>query len=231
MRSRSGSSSGVLGAGSRVRLRGGYGLILPRESLLVIDGVRADGSQSSLGIDVGGQSPSRLDDIPLEDIDRIEVLPGPAAAAAYGANSAGGVILVTTKRGVVGPAQWRSHVEGGVSNDAGRYPDNVATGPPSYGDSACTRAGAAAGECVAGLISRWNPLERASPFRTGVRVAGGASVSGGSERLRYYVSGEGSRDAGPLAPNDQHSTGIPREATWISNRRPACMSRCMAVKR
>jgi TonB-dependent SusC/RagA subfamily outer membrane receptor len=196
-------SSGVLGAGSRVRLRGGYGLILPREPLLIIDGIRADGGQSSLGIDVGGQSPSRLDDIPLDDIDRIEVLPGPAAAAAYGANSAGGVILVTTRHGVAGPTQWRSHVEGGVSSDAGTYPDNVATGPPSYGDSACTRAGAATGECVPGAISRWNPLERANPFRTGVRVAGGASASGGSERVRYYVGGEGSRDGGPLAPNDQ----------------------------
>lgn len=197
-------SSGVLGAGSRVRFRGGYGLIIPREPLLIINGLRVDASQTSLGLDVGGQSPSRLDDISIEDIDRIDVLPGPVAAAEYGAAAAGGVILVSTrKNGGVSETRWRSFIESGLSRDAGNYPDNVATGVPSYGDSACTRAGAVLGQCVPGPVSRWNPLEQASPFRTGIRLAGGASTSGRYSGVGYYISGDGSRDEGSLAPNDE----------------------------
>lgn len=42
-------SSGILATGARVRFRGGIGPTLPREPLLVIDGVRVDASQSSPG--------------------------------------------------------------------------------------------------------------------------------------------------------------------------------------
>jgi len=96
-------SSGIVATGARVRFRGGIGLTLPREPLLVIDGVRVDASQSSPGIDVGGQRPSRLDDIPLDDIDRIAILRGPAASALYGVDAAGGVIEVRTKTGRPAP--------------------------------------------------------------------------------------------------------------------------------
>lgn len=197
-------SSGVLGGGSRVRLRGGYGLVMARQPLLIIDGIRSDASQTSLGLGVGGQTPSRLDDISVDDIERIDVLPGPAAAAEYGAGAAGGVILVTTKRGASSETRWRTYVETGLSADAGDYPDNVANGPSGFGGSTCTRAESAVGQCVAKPISRWNPLEQASPFRTGVRFAGGASATGQTKLLGYYLSGSGSRDEGPLAPNDQN---------------------------
>src|SRR4051812_38060203 len=125
-------SSGVVGTGSRVRMRGGSGLLIPREPLLVIDGLRVDASQSSLGVTVGGQTPSRLDDIPLDDIERIETLRGPAASALYGTDAAGGVIVITTKHGTPGAARWSSHVEGGVANDVTSYPTNTATGPPTF---------------------------------------------------------------------------------------------------
>jgi hypothetical protein len=95
-------SSGVLGAGSRVRFRGGYGLIVPREPLLIIDGVRADGGQSSLGIDIGGQSSSGLDDMPLDDIARIEVLPAtscsPSELAAIAPSSATAIRFTSWRR-------------------------------------------------------------------------------------------------------------------------------------
>ena len=196
-------SSGSLGTGSRVRMRGGSGLLIPRAPLLVIDGIRADASQSSLGIDIGGQSPSRLDDIPLDDIERIDVLPGPAGSALYGADAAGGVIVVTTRHGTPGRLHWSSYVESGVTTDAAAYPANSATGPPTYGADTCTRSDEAMGTCVPGPLSQWNPLEQASPFQTGVRYAGGGSVAGGSRALQYYVGGAASGDQGPLPPNDE----------------------------
>ena len=195
-------SSGLVGSGARVRLRGGNGLVLPREPLLIIDGVRVDASQSSLGIDVGGQQPSRLDDAPLNDIDRIEILRGPAASALYGLDAAGGVIHVTTRTGRPGTTRWSAYVEGDASTDVTAYPSNSATGPPSYGDDTCTRAGAAQGLCALGALSSWSPLERASPFRTAPAFRGAANVSGGWERLGYFVGGTANNEQGVLEPND-----------------------------
>jgi TonB-dependent SusC/RagA subfamily outer membrane receptor len=195
-------SSGVAGTGSRVRLRGGSGLLIPREPLLVIDGVRVDASQSSLGVDIGGQKASRLDDVPLDEVERVEVLRGPAASALYGTDAAGGVLVVTTRQGASGKARWTSHIEGGIANDVTHYPVNTATGPPNYGRDACTRASATLGECVFGAISRWNPLEQASPFRTATGGGGSVTASGGSGRAGYFAAGAARTTQGPLPPND-----------------------------
>ena len=195
-------SSGVIGTGSRVRVRGGSGLLIPREPILIIDGVRVDASQSSFGVSVGGQAPSRLDDIPLHEIERITVLHGPASTALYGANAAGGVIVVTTKGSRGGEPRWESWADGGVVTDVTEYPANFGTGPPTYGQETCTRADAALGSCTPGLLSQWNPLEQASPFRTARRWTGGTSVTGGARWLQYYAGGSVQGDQGVLEPND-----------------------------
>jgi vitamin B12 transporter len=65
-----------------------------RHTLLLIDGVRVD-SQST-----GGPAWQAL---PLEQIERIEVLRGPAAAI-YGSDAMGGVVQIFTRQGT-GPAQ------------------------------------------------------------------------------------------------------------------------------
>ena len=77
--------NGGAGANTSVYLRGAE----TRFTAVYIDGVRID-SQST-----GGAS---WQDIPLESIDRIEVLRGPAAAV-YGSDAIGGVIQIFTKKG------------------------------------------------------------------------------------------------------------------------------------
>lgn len=79
------SSSGQPGAGSTVRIRGTT-TINDSDPLYVVDGVTVEG-----GIDYLAQS----------DIESIEVLKD-ASSAIYGARSANGVILVTTKKGKTG---------------------------------------------------------------------------------------------------------------------------------
>ena len=44
-----------------------------------------------------------LADIAADDVDRIEVLKGPAASAIYGSDGANGVVLVFTRRGKESP--------------------------------------------------------------------------------------------------------------------------------
>ena len=82
--------NGGVGNSSNVFLRGAEG----RFTAVYIDGVRVD-SQSTGG--------AVWEQIPLSQIDRIEVLRGPAAAV-YGSDAMGGVVQIFTKKGD-GPAQ------------------------------------------------------------------------------------------------------------------------------
>lgn len=82
------SANGGRGTTSSVFIRGAES----RHTLLLIDGVRY-GSATA-----GGPV---WDNIPLEMIERIEVLKGPASSV-YGADAAGGVVQVFTRRGKEG---------------------------------------------------------------------------------------------------------------------------------
>jgi hypothetical protein len=82
-------TSGSLGEGLRVSLRGSNSISLSDQPAIYLDGVR---------IDEGGTVDMRiLDQIPAADVERIRVLRGPAAATRYPL-SAAGVILVETRR-------------------------------------------------------------------------------------------------------------------------------------
>ena len=196
-------SSGIVGGGSRVRLRGATGVYATREPIVVVDGVRVDATQNGLGVSIGGQQPSRLDDIDIDQIARIEILRGPAASALYGTNGAGGVIRITTRA----PSRnhqlaWSTYGEGGVSTDVTGYPANYSTGSGIIGEPTCTRAGASLGSCSPGSLLSWNPLENASPFRTAARIKAGTSFSGGWRGLGYLASGTAEHEQGVLEPND-----------------------------
>lgn len=179
-------SSGTSGAAARVRIRGSNSISLSNEPLLVIDGVRIDNNTTG-SIGVGGQEPSRLNDLNPDDIANVEILKGPAASALYGTAAANGVIQITTRRGAAGETQWRAYTEQGTLYDANDYPANFAN------ETGCQLYQAAAGQCDAdpNLIS-FSPLEdsRSTPFRTGYRGKYGISASGGSERATYYFSGD-----------------------------------------
>ena len=60
-------TSGTTGGGSRIRIRGSNSLSLSNEPLIIIDGVRAISDVSGSTIDIGGQNPSRLDDLNPDD--------------------------------------------------------------------------------------------------------------------------------------------------------------------
>lgn len=82
------SSNGGLGKQSSIFIRGTES----RHTILMVDGVR-------LGSATAG-TPS-LDNIPVEMIERIEILRGPASAL-YGSEGVGGVIQIFTRKGTQG---------------------------------------------------------------------------------------------------------------------------------
>ena len=100
-------SSGSSGEAQRIWLRGGTSIALTNEPLVFIDGIRADSRLQRLRPDVGGQSSSRLFDLDPADIERVEIVKGPAASAMYGAEASAGVIQIFTHRPTLGREHFR----------------------------------------------------------------------------------------------------------------------------
>src|SRR3989441_107633 len=168
---------------------GATSLFVSNAPLLYVDGVRADQSPNAYGLDVGGQVPSRFDDVEAADIAAVDVLRGPAATALYGADAANGVILVTTRRGTPGPARIHGAVTQGFVAPQRRFPDNLLAVDPS--GTWCSLIRKAAGDCGQDRILVSNALESpaTSPIGHGATDSYGLDVSGSTGRLRYYAAG------------------------------------------
>ncbi|MEQ9287802.1 MAG: SusC/RagA family TonB-linked outer membrane protein [Cyclobacteriaceae bacterium] len=196
------SSGGSAGMGSRIRIRGSNSASLSNEPVIYVDGVLINNQANSISFETGGQSPSRLNDLNPEDIESIEVIKGPSAATLYGSIAANGVIRITTKRGQAGKSRWSAFLESGLVNDVGNYPDNYqaldASGNPGFNFDA------ARGTFVHNTVNSFQPLNdpATSPFRTGRSYGLGLSVSGGTEELTYFVSGNFSDNQGVLPVNN-----------------------------
>jgi TonB-linked SusC/RagA family outer membrane protein len=210
------SDGGTLGAGTRIRIRGSNSVSLNNDPLLIIDGIRANGSEGSSTIGVGGQIPSRLDDINPEDIESITVIKGPAASSLYGTAAANGVVQITTKRGTIGKQMWSAHVSGGSVSNYIRFPDNFGAVDVEAGDTVfsqatqglpCVTEFQALGFCTYTGLQTFNPLETNSPFITGNTQSYGLGVSGGSDAMSYYLSGQFDQDKGVYEINKiRHAT-------------------------
>jgi len=95
-------SSGNIGTGSQIRIRGVSSLTLASQPLIYVDGVRVD-NQGAAGPAIrDGRQVSKLDDFSPEQIESIEIIKGPAAATLYGTEASAGVIQIITKKGSAG---------------------------------------------------------------------------------------------------------------------------------
>ena len=109
------TGGGAPGTGTVIRIRGNSSLNANSDPLYVIDGVPVDKEGIS-----GASNPLSL--INPNDIETFTVLKDASATAIYGNRASGGVILITTKRGVQGEklrVELNSQV--GVSTVARRY--------------------------------------------------------------------------------------------------------------
>ncbi|MBP9106136.1 MAG: TonB-dependent receptor plug domain-containing protein, partial [Gemmatimonadaceae bacterium] len=194
-------SSGAIGTGGTTRIRGSGSLSLSNEPLIYIDGVRSNNQAAVASFAFNGQEkPSRLNDLNPEDIESIEVLKGPSAATIYGTEASNGVIQIIPKRGSAGRPTWETHVDAGqnwLQDPVGRYPSNFYLRRGGDYRNAAD-------------IKEFNVQKfRASRgyadiFSTGTPYAGGGSVSGGTESIKYFFSGDYNRDEGPVDYNWQN---------------------------
>jgi TonB-linked SusC/RagA family outer membrane protein len=202
------TSAGESGAGTRIRIRGSNSISLSNEPLIIVDGVRLDNTPESSAIDVGGQFPSRLNDINPEEIESMEVVKGPAAAALYGTAASNGVIQITTKKGRAGKTRWDAFGELGTLNDVNDYPANVrslghtASGALRTNCSLFSRTLGTAGACVAIDSTITNiPIKSSGILQQGDRRLLGLSVSGGAEAVSYYIASEYQKEQNVVPSN------------------------------
>ena len=197
-------SAGATGAGSRIRIRGQSSLSLSNDPVVIIDGVRMTSASGSSSIGVGGSAPSRLDDLNPEEIENIEVIKGPSAATLYGTEAANGVINITTKRGKAGKTRWNFYSENGRITDPNTYPlmyygwGTQLTGSTAGNRVRCPAISVAAGICRSDSLRVGNAflIDSLSPIDQGSRTQYGLQVSGGNDRVQYFVSGETEGETG-----------------------------------
>jgi TonB-linked SusC/RagA family outer membrane protein len=184
------------GGGGRVRIRGNNSLSLSNDPIYIIDGIRMTSNANSSNLGTGGTQPNRANDINPDEIENIEIVKGPSAATLYGTDAANGVIVITTKKGRAGATRWNGWAEGGILADNSDYPWNYTIAgrdtTPAHAYKECTMQVVVSGACLADSLRTYSPFHdpSATPIGTGYRSKFGANVQGGSETLRFFVSGE-----------------------------------------
>lgn len=174
-------TSGAVGTGSQIRIRGIASFSLGNNPLIIVDGVRVDNAVATGPVNqaFGSSTISRLNDIDPNEIQSIEILKGPSAATLYGTEASNGVINIITKHGVNGAARWSAMFRQGVN-----YLQNWRTRfPTNYGVDPLTK------QVVAVSMDSLVAANKGDLFRNGRDQAAELSVRGGSNLFTYYASG------------------------------------------
>jgi outer membrane receptor protein involved in Fe transport len=104
---------GELGQGARIRIRGVNSINNNSRPIIMIDGIRI--MNSTFGSPDGSENQaSALDQMNPNDIERIEVISGPAASTIYGTEASGGVVQIFTRRGSQRAPVWTAETQWGT---------------------------------------------------------------------------------------------------------------------
>jgi TonB-linked SusC/RagA family outer membrane protein len=214
----------MTGSAPVVHIRGLNSLQLNNDPIYVIDGVRMNSGTINLG--TGGTRASFLNDIDPNDIEDVEIVKGPSAATLYGTDAANGVIVITTKRGRAGSTRYTWFGEQGTVDDRNAYPASYALWghdtTPAQGQQRCVLVSVSDQSCIVDSMTSFNVLTDPSttPFALGTHQNYGAQASGGSDQVRFYVSGNWQNEIGPIKmpgfaqQNLLDSLGTPMRDEW-----------------
>ena len=175
-------NSGTPGGGTSVRIRGLSTISRSAEPLYIVDGVIVDNSSRQL-VDLGGYTTNRLADLDPNDIARIEIVKGAAAAALYGSRANDGVVQIFTKRGQAGAL--RATLRQSVGTDAVERRVAVNRAPVNL-----------AGQ----QVTRYDYQD--DIFRDARSLATNLSFAGGDERTQFFLAGARQDQEGVVRAND-----------------------------
>ncbi|WP_299823776.1 SusC/RagA family TonB-linked outer membrane protein [uncultured Pontibacter sp.] len=170
-------NSGNPAGGISVRLRGTSTVVGSGDPLYIVDGVIINNTSPEL-IDLGGYAQNRLVDINPNDIDRIEIIKGAAAAAIYGSRASNGVVQIFTKRGKEGKPKVSASTQFRVSEVRKTL---------EYNDYPFRFINTIASDLTQEPVQRYDYQDEI--FRTALGTENNISVSGGSANTQYFLSG------------------------------------------
>jgi TonB-linked SusC/RagA family outer membrane protein len=204
-------NSGAPGGGGQIQIRGVTSILGNGEPLFVVDGVIISNQAFSTGVNsvtkASGATTNitsaqdnpvnRLADVNPNDIESVQVLKSAAATAIYGSKATNGVIIITTKRGRSGAPRFT------VSQRLGTYSPlkllssrkfthatlEDAFGTP-FADEYCP--GSAMTACP------WYDYQEELFGQRDPSYETSATISGGSEATKYFVSVNDKNDNGTL---------------------------------
>ncbi len=176
------ATNGAPGSDYNIQIRGNTSVNASSNPLIVVDGL------------VGAVLP------PPEDIQSMEILKDASATAIYGSRGANGVIMVTTKRGKSGTvsvnfsSSWSSQQEVNRLDllNANQFTSYIQEIDPSYVPE------------LTGVGTDWQD----EIYQTGGIQNYQLSVSGGSEKVTYYVSGVAFDQKGVVKNSDYQRYSI-----------------------
>ncbi|MGN6180216.1 MAG: SusC/RagA family TonB-linked outer membrane protein [Mucilaginibacter sp.] len=156
------------------------------------------------------QSGGSLNDISPNDIASMEILKDPSAVAIYGANGSNGVILITTKRGKTGKPVI--NYNGYAGPEGWSHVLTPRTGPQyiqKYADYMSQT-----GQTQTSLVPNYSELPNYQAGKTidwlkaisqnGFINDNNLNISGGSENVKYFVSGDYMKQQGVIKGYQYH---------------------------
>ncbi|MDQ3556277.1 MAG: SusC/RagA family TonB-linked outer membrane protein, partial [Gemmatimonadota bacterium] len=217
------ANSGAPGGGVQLNLRGVSSINGASEPLYVIDGVIVSNVAIPSGANAvtrasGGSNASnqdapvnRIADLNPNDIETIEILKGPSAAAIYGSKASNGVVLITTKSGRGGVTRINARQSFGVydlSNTLGTRNFTRGEAIEVFGlDAAAADRFFNADGTPRNRVS----LEEELAGRNDLSTETSVSISGGSEDTRYFASGLVQNDEGII-----RNTGFEKQSLRLN---------------
>lgn len=157
--------SGMPGGDLSIRVRGTTSFNGSNDPLYVVDGVPVD----------------KIDFLSPNDIASMQVMKDASSAAIYGSRAANGVVLITTKSGQKGAAKITLNVQYGID----KVIDNVKVlNTQQYVELQKELGNTSLPD---GLTDQTNWFDEA--YQTGHTQSYQASISDGTDRLKYFLSG------------------------------------------
>jgi TonB-linked SusC/RagA family outer membrane protein len=221
-------TSGDPSGGISVRMRGTSTISGSSEPLYVIDGVIVNNSTTNvtnLNVPAGSRAEigtNRMADINPNDIEKLDVIPGAAASAIYGSRASNGVVLITTKKGKSG--QMKIDFSTSLISNALRKKvyittygkqfgtaglrlgniSNASTSPTPYTGATITytRPDGTPRTLATDLVDVTRYDYQDNIFHKGLGTDNYISVSGGSDKTKYYFSGGYYKNEGIIIGTD-----------------------------
>lgn len=167
------TGTGQPGAAADVQIRGRGSLNGSTEPLYIIDGVQVNSADFAT--------------LNQGDFESVSILKDAAAASIYGSRAAGGVVVITTRKGRAGQTRLNYDFQYGRSswpgsklklmNSAEKLSYELANGNPNNWSAADV-------DSLSKINTNWEDVF----FRKGTTQSHQVSASGGTDRTRFYTS-------------------------------------------